>query len=100
MYKVTLAKQAQKDIDKLKQAGKAYARKAKELVAIVSEDPFKNPPPYEKLMGDLLGYYSRRINDQHRFVYELLPNTDKLKNEDGIVYKGIVRVLKMWTHYE
>jgi Txe/YoeB family toxin of toxin-antitoxin system len=100
MYKVSLSKQAQKDLIKLKQAGTVYSKKVKALVNIVSIDPFNNPPPYEKLIGDLHGYYSRRINNQHRFVYEVLPNTDALKNEDGETYKGIVRVLKMWTHYE
>jgi len=100
MYKAILTKQALKDLDKLKQAGAAYARKAKELVDIVEENPYKNPPPYEKLTGDLQGYYSRRINEQHRFVYDVLPNTQNLKDENGIPYKGIVHVLRMWTHYE
>jgi len=85
---------------KLKQAGAAYAKKAKKLVDIVTENPFQNPPPYEKLIGDLQGYYSRRINDQHRFVYDVLPNNQNLKNKNGILYKGIVHVLSMWTHYE
>jgi len=100
MYKAILSKQARKDLDKLKQAGAAYARKAKELVSIVEEDPYKNPPPYEKLIGDLQGYYSRRINEQHRFVYDVLPNTNNMKDENGKPYKGIVHVLRMWTHYE
>jgi Txe/YoeB family toxin of toxin-antitoxin system len=100
MYKVILTRQAIKDLDKLKKAGPVYAKKVKELVAIVSENPYQKPPPYEKLLGDLKGYYSRRINGQHRFVYDVLPNTNNLKTENGILYKGIVHVLKMWTHYE
>jgi len=100
MYKVILSWQAQKDLGKLKQAGASYARKAKDLVGIVGEKPYQNPPPYEKLLGDLQGHYSRRINEQHRFVYDVLPNTDNLKNENGEPYKGIVHVLRMWTHYE
>lgn len=83
MYKVILSKQAEK-----------------ELVDIVEENPYKKPPPYEKFIGDLDGFYSRRINEQHRFVYDVLPNTDKLENENGEPYKGIVHVLRMWTHYE
>ena len=100
MYKAILSKQAIKDLDKLKQAGAAYPRKAKEIVDTVEEDPYKNPPPYEKLVGDLHGYYSRRINEQHRFVYDVLPNTNNMKDDHGKPYKGIVHILRMWTHYE
>ena len=98
MYKAILSRQALKDLDKLKRAG--LSRKAKELVGVVEENPYKNPPRYEKLMGDLQGYYSRRINDQHRFVYDVLPNNDSLTDKNGKLYKGIVHVLRMWTHYE
>ena len=98
MYKAILSKQALKDLEKLKRAG--LAGKAKEFTAIVEENPYQTPPRYEKLTGDLQGYYSRRINDQHRYVYDVRPNTDKLVNEDGELYKGIVHVLRMWTHYE
>jgi len=100
MYKAILSKQAAKDLEKLKQAGAAYVRKAKSLVEVVENDPYKNPPPFEKLTGDLNGYYSRRINAQHRFVYDVLPNTNNFKNENDEPYKGIVHVLRMWTHYE
>jgi len=100
MYKVILSRQAVKDFDKLKKAGSAYAKKAKGLIDIIRENPFETPPPYEKLVGDLKGYFSRRINDQHRFVYDVKPNTDYMKDEDGVPFKGIVHVLKMWTHYE
>lgn len=100
MYDVILSKQALKDLDKLKQAGAAYASKAGELVGIVEENPYSNPPPYEKLKGDLQGFYSRKINDQHRFVYHILPNVDGLKDENGELFQGIVHVARMWTHYE
>lgn len=79
-------KQAQKDAKKLK--GTPLAAKAKELLAIVEENPFQNPPPFEKLIGDLYGAYSRRINIQHRLVYQVLQK------------QRIVKVLRMWTHYE
>jgi Txe/YoeB family toxin of toxin-antitoxin system len=62
--------------------------KAQELLAIIKENPFQNPPPYEKLVGDLSGAYSRRINIQHRLVYEVLQE------------QKIVKVLRMWSHYE
>jgi len=100
MYKTILSRQAEKDLEKLKRAGTSYARKAKRLVDVVSDNPYQNPPPFEKLVGDLQGYYSRRINEQHRFIYDVLPNADNLKDEIGTPYKGIVHVLRMWTHYE
>ena len=100
MYKVILSRQALKDLEKLKRAGKSYAKKARELIDVVKDNPLMNPPSYEKLQGDLQGFYSRRINDQHRFVYAVLPNDSNLADEKGIVYQGIVHVLKMWTHYE
>ena len=98
MYKVILSRQAQKDFDKAKQAG--YGKKIKELIDIVNENPYRTPPRYEKLVGDLQGFFSRRINEQHRFVYDVQPNTKHLTDQDGKLYKGIVHVLKMWTHYE
>ena len=100
MHKVIFSRQAVKDLGKLKRAGATYARKIKELAGIVAENPYQNPPPYEKLVGDLQGYYSRRINEQHRFVYDILENTDNIKDESGVTYKGIIHVLKIWTHYE
>ena len=86
MFKVVLTKQAQKDILKLKSAG--LSEKAKDLVNVISNTPFQNPPYYEKLLGNLNGYYSRRINIQHRMIYSI----DE-KNH-------IVKILRMWTHYE
>ena len=85
-WQLVYTKQAQKDAKKLAAAG--LKRKAEELLESISENPFQTPPPYEKLVGDLSGAYSRRINIQHRLVYQ--------------VYKDekIVKVLRMWTHYE
>lgn len=76
---------AQKDAKKLSQANLDI--KAKKLIEILKKDPFQNPPPYEKLVGNLKGAYSRRINIQHRIVYEV-------KEEEKVV-----RILRMWTHY-
>ena len=84
-YKILYSRLAQKDAKKLSSAG--LANKAKELIEIVKKNPFQNPPPYEKLVGNLSGAYSRRINIQHRLVYEVR-DTDK-----------VVRILRMWSHY-
>jgi toxin YoeB len=78
--------QAQKDAKKLKKAG--FKEKAMELLEILKEDPFKNPPPYEKLLGDLSGTYSRRINIQHRLVYQVCSK------------EHAVKIIRMWSHYE
>lgn len=86
MYTILFSKQAQKDKSLLKQSG--LDTKAKALLNILSDNPYQNPPAYEKLKGDLDGYYSRRINRQHRIVYSVLEN------------EKIVKVLRMWTHYE
>lgn len=86
MYQVILSKQAAKDAKKLSAAG--LRDKAKRLLAILQHNPWQNPPPYEKLKGDLSRFCSRRINIQHRLVYEVL--------ED----QKTVHVLRMWTHYE
>lgn len=85
-WEVVFAKHAQKDAQKLAASG--LKAKAQELLAIIKENPFQNPPPYEKLVGDLSGAYSRRINIQHRLVYEVLQE------------QRIVKVLRMWSHYE
>lgn len=82
------SKHAQKDAQKLAASG--LKNKAQELLAIVRENPFQNPPPYEKLVGDLQGAYSRRINIQHRLVYQVLMDKDV----------KTVKVLRMWSHYE
>jgi toxin YoeB len=85
-WSVVFTKHAQKDAPKLAAAG--LKAKTQELLAIITENPFQNPPPYEKLVGDLKGVYSRRINIQHRLVYEVL------------TAENTVKVLRMWSHYE
>lgn len=85
-WQVVFAKHAVKDAKKLAAAG--LKPKAQTLLDLLSADPFRNPSPYEKLVGDLAGAYSRRINIQHRLVYEVFPK------------ERSVRVLRMWTHYE
>ena len=97
-YRVYLTKSANKDVEKLKAAG--LSEKAKRLLHIIAENPFQNPPPYEKLIGNLSGFYSRRINLQHRLVYKIEENTEQLKNPAGEIYEGIICVKRMWTHYE
>lgn len=85
-WQLVYTRQAQKDAQKLASAG--LKAKAQALLAILAEQPFQNPPPYEKLIGDLSGAYSRRINIQHRLVYQVL-ETD-----------AVVKVIRMWSHYE
>ena len=86
MYSIAYHKKALKDIPKLK-SGK-LDNKVKALLEILRENPYQSPPPYEKLLGDLQGAYSRRINIQHRLVYEVI--------ED----KKTVKIISMWSHYE
>ena len=86
MYKIEYHKNALKDIQKLKQS--KLDNKAKQLIELLKENPLQNPPPYEKLIGDLKECYSRRINLQHRLVYKF--NEDEKK----------VQILSMWSHYE
>ena len=95
MWLVVFTKQAQKDAKQLKAAG--LAGKAKALVAAVREDPFKVPPRYEALVGNLSGLYSRRISLQHRFVYETIKGEIE---RGGTRYEGTVKVVRMWTHYD
>ncbi|HMU66770.1 MAG TPA: Txe/YoeB family addiction module toxin [Cellvibrionaceae bacterium] len=85
-WKLLFTKQAQKDAQKLSAAG--LKNKAQELLQIIEANPYQNPPPYEKLVGDLAGAYSRRINIQHRLVYQVLSE------------EKIIKVLRLWTHYE
>ena len=84
-WQLRYTKQAQKDAKKLAASG--LKPKAQELLAILAQDPLQKPPPVEKLVGDLAGAYSHRINIQHRLVYEVLDA------------QQVVRVLRMWTHY-
>jgi Txe/YoeB family toxin of toxin-antitoxin system len=86
VWKIVFTKQAQKDAKKIAEAG--LRPKVEALLNILRENPYKTPPPYEKLVGDLAGAYSRRINIQHRLVYQVI---DEQK---------IVKILRMWTHYE
>ena len=97
-YKVIFSRQAFKDLQKLKQSG--LARQAKEITEILMKNPYQTPPRFEKLAGDLCDYFSRRINIQHRYIYQIIPNDDRLHDENGVMYVGIVHVLRMWTHYE
>lgn len=95
MYRIVYEKQAIKDIRNLKGAG--LDRKAKELIEVIRCNPFQTPPPYEGLVGNLAGFYSRRINIQHRLVYQVYAEPVTI---DGVDYKGTVKIIRMWTHYE
>lgn len=85
-FSLVYTKQANKGAKKISSAG--YRGKVQELLDVIAVNPYQNPPPYEKLMGDLNGAVSRRINIQHRLVYQVL---EKQK---------MVKILRMWTHYE
>ena len=85
-WSLVFTKQAQKDAKKLAQSGLKPA--AARLLEILRRDPYENPPPFEKLVGDLSGAYSRRINIQHRLVYQVLEDIETVK------------IIRMWTHYE
>ena len=86
MWKLYFTRQAKKDAKKLAASG--LKRRAEELISIVQNDPFQSPPPFEKLVGDLAGAYSRRINIQHRLVYQVLEE------------EKAVKVLRLWSHYD
>ena len=85
MYRVLFSSQAVKDLQKLKNQN--LSKKAKELVEIIKQNPYQNPPPFEKLRGNLEGFFSRRINIQHRLIYQVLDD------------EKIVKVLRLWSHY-
>ena len=85
-WQIVFARQALKDAKKLAASG--LKPKAQKLLEVLAINPLQNPPPFEKLVGDLSGAYSRRVNIQHRIVYEIFSK------------EGVVRVLRMWTHYE
>ena len=97
-YKLKYTRQAEKDARLLEQAGLDKA--AKGLLAIMRRNPYQVPPPYEKLKGDLKGSFSRRINRQHRIIYDVLSNEEGLKDDAGELFEGIVKIIRMWTHYE
>lgn len=85
-WRVVFTKQARKDARKLAASG--LRPRAQELLKLLSEDPYRTPPPFEKLLGDLSGAYSRRINIQHRLVYQILAG------------QHVVKVIRLWTHYD
>ena len=97
MYKIQLTKQAQKDVVNIERAG--LKPKAAEIIKTVRNNPYEKSQYFEVLTRDLKGSCSRHITRQHRFVYEVLPNTENLKDENGELYEGIVKVISMWTHY-
>ena len=86
MWQLVYTKQAQKDSKKIASAG--LRERVERLLEVLTRNPFQNPPPYERLLGDLEGAYSRRITIQHRLVYQVLKD------------QRIVKVIRMWTHYE
>ena len=85
-WELVYTKQAQKDAKKLSASG--LKKKAQALLEVIKENPYQNPPPYEKLVGDLSGAYSRRINIQHRLVYQVYEE------------EHVIKVIRLWTHYE
>lgn len=85
-WRIVFTKQAQKDAKKISSAG--LQQKANELIQILRKNPYQSPPPFEKLVGDLSGAYSRRINIQHRLVYQIIDD------------EKVIKILRMWTHYE
>lgn len=95
MYRIVYDKQAIKDIKNLKSV--RLDEKAKKLIEVIKDNLFRNPPPYEALVGNLQGVYSRRINIQHRLVYQVYNDPVEL---DGIKYDGTVKIIRMWTHYD
>jgi len=85
-WELLYTKQAQKDAKKLSASG--LKKKAQVLLGVIKKDPYQNPPPYEKLVGDLSGAYSRRINIQHRLVYQVYEE------------EHVIKVIRLWSHYE
>ena len=85
-WELYFTRQARRDARKLAASG--LRARAQQLLDIIVENPFQNPPPYETLVGDLAGAYSRRVNIQHRLVYQVLDD------------RGAIKILRMWTHYE
>lgn len=95
MYRISYTKQAVKDIKNLKSCG--LDKKTKELIEVMKKNPFQNPPAYEKLVGNLQGYCLRRINIQHRIVFQVI---EESHIKEDIEYEGYVKIIRMWTHYE
>lgn len=86
MYRIVYSKKSLKHVQNIKTAN--LEKQIKELMNVLRENPFRNPPPYEKLQGELKGFYSRRINAKHRLVYQVYES------------ENTVKILRMWTHYE
>lgn len=85
-WELVYTKQARKDAKKIAASG--LKDKAQELLELIKDNPYQNPPPYEKLVGDLIGAYSRRINIQHRLVYQIYEE------------ERVIKIIRLWTHYE
>ncbi len=94
MYKIVYTGQALKDLEKLKLSD--LSQKAKKLVDTIRENPYQKPPEFEKLVGNLKGFYSRRINIQHRMVYQVYHEPVAV---DGVAYEGTIKIIRMWAHY-
>lgn len=95
MYRIVFEKRVLKDLEKLKVAN--ISNKVRTLIDIIRENPYQNPPRYEKLVGNLDGLYSRRINIQHRLVYQVYSDPITV---NGIEYQGTIKIIRMWTHYD
>lgn len=95
MFWIAYTKRAAKDMELLRR--NCLEDKALNLIETLKTNPFQDPPPYEKLLGNLKGAYSRRINRQHRLVYEVF---DEQIFKNGIVYDGYIKVIRMWSHYD
>ena len=95
MYRIVFEKRVLKDLEKLKAAN--ISNKVRTLIDIIRENPYQNPPRYEKLVGNLDGLYSRRINIQHRLVYQVYSDPITV---NGIEYQGTIKIIRMWTHYD
>lgn len=95
MYRIVFERRALKDLEKLKVAN--ISNKVRTLIDIIRENPYQNPPRYEKLVGNLDGLYSRRINIQHRLVYQVYSDPITV---NGIEYQGTIKIIRMWTHYD
>lgn len=95
MYKIVFTKQAIEDLNNLKKSG--ISSKAKALIDIIRENPYQNPPRYEKLVGNLDGILSRRINIQHRLVYQVYEENFTENNNE---YVGTIKIIRAWTHYD
>jgi Txe/YoeB family toxin of toxin-antitoxin system len=97
MFKLLYTSQARKDYEKAKNS--PLEGKLRKLLTLIETNPFQNPPPFERLRDNLSGAISRRLNKQHRLVYQVLENVDG-KDSSGKPCDGVVKVLRVWTHYE